>query len=444
VRRVLTAFLSFLMTGSMAHAQLGVYVAGSYGYNSNPMYNYQEVPDQVKQGYFQIMYGTQIGSSSLMASYVNSLALFNTFDDRNYLEHGIAGTYALRFGGKSSDVPSATQDSGADIPDSLQEETGNDTTDVADGVDSAQDVTMSGEDTDSSGVFLNLGLKASQRLDRTVHEEFDNLGLSQQIAARFAIGDLFVLRLDNVVDFRSYLHLPELSNVNDMFTARFSIVSSGPVDCGVRAGAGVKHFVNAVTDTSKFEEVRSYIVKPAGHGKPGGKIKSTKLLLANATTNTTSQVVAGLFANIRIADARITAEFLESVNSKTPSRYLAQTTTASGLNQDIYNDQFSYEGWLTSLAVATPVWQGIQASANVEVERKTFGAEAYTLAGDLNANKRIDRRRSAEVSLSRSFFPVNWLELDVTASVGVMRNESNDQYSDFSCMNAAIGVGIGL
>jgi hypothetical protein len=232
--------------------------------------------------------------------------------------------------------------------------------------------------------------------------------------------------------------------MHDILTARMSYAPVEELQIGIMAGAGMKQFVNPATDTTKFEPVRSYIIKQAGHGKPGGKIKSTKLLLANATTNTTMQYTTGFFTEFHVSECEVTAEVLERLNSKNPSRYLAQTTTASGLNQDIYNDEFSYEGWEAALTLVSPLIADIKATARVELQRKKFGSEAYTLAGDMIAANRKDNRRSLELTLARSLVICAGMDLEVTATAGYLRNESNDEYSDFSCVSTAIGLGIGF
>jgi hypothetical protein len=191
MRRSTLIFEVILLLSSSAHSQVSVYAAGSYGYTTNPMYNYEEVSDQVKQGYFQAMYGTHMGTSSLLVSYVNGLALFNSFADRNYLEHSVSGLYNMRFGSAGANM---TADGAVDaVLDSLA--TGDADSAIVGSGDPAAGASLDDDSEgmpDSSGVFLTLGLNAGQRLDKAIHAEFDNFGVNQQASVRFSLWKKFV------------------------------------------------------------------------------------------------------------------------------------------------------------------------------------------------------------------------------------------------------------
>jgi len=412
--------------------------------------------DQVKQSYIQLTYGTEIESSYLTATYINGIALFNRFDERNYLEHSLHGNYALRFGGaKTKDLTMANgSDNGStkDAKDSTSIDP--ETIEVA-GIATKTADDSTGEETvvgslgdevaeDSTDVYLGLGFKLSNRLDKSAYSEFDNAGIEQHSSFRVMLGESIVLRLNNTFGYRSYTNLPELSNVNNVLNVQVRNASNASIGLGLNVGGGVKHYVNTVTDSSKFEAVRSYITKPAGRGKPGGKFKSTKLLLANAGTSTSYQVVAGLFGEKKWPETSIAYDILVRVNSKKAPRYLAQSTGASGLNEDIYNDQFSYAGWETKLTVSQQLFAWIQASALVEFQRKKFGAAAYNLGGDQTSNNRLDLRSIAELTLTKTISLFQGVDLELTLIGGLLRNQSNDEYSDFSAASIAFGLGMGV
>jgi hypothetical protein len=258
------------------------------------------------------------------------------------------------------------------------------------------------------------------------------------------LGDVVVLRINNTLGYRSYTNLSEISNAHDLLNVQVRNKANAPVGFGLNVGGGVKHYVKAVTDTNKFESTRSYIIKPAGHGKPGGKIQSTRLLLANASTNTSYQFVTGFFVEKKWSETSLAYDFLVRINSKNAPRYLAQSTTASGLNEDIYNDQFSYAGWETRLSVSQQLLAGIQANAVLEFHRKRFGAASYNLIGNqINAN-RLDLRTLAELTLTKSINLIDGVDLELLLLGGLLRNQSNDEYSDFSSRSIAFGLGVGF
>jgi hypothetical protein len=413
------------------------------------MYNYQTLSDQVKQSYFQLTYGTAIGSSLLDLSYINGIAIFNRFEDRNYLEHSLNGSYRLKFGGEKAvdfHLVKGTKSESDDDSTSLDTETSSDEIMAqSDGEgSSAEEQYEEEQDADSTGAYLDLGFKVSNRLDKNAHKEFDNSNGEQLSSFRMMLGENIVVRIANTFGYRAYANLAELSNFSDVLNIQVRNKASEPLGFGVNIGSGGKHYVNASVDTSKFETVRSYTIKPAGRGKPGGKIASKKLLLANPGSQTSYQFVTGAFIEKKWSATSLTYDILLRINSKTPGRYLAQSTTASGLNDDIYNDQFSYAGWETKLNLTQKLFADVQATFLLEFQRKKFGAGAYTLSGDLTSNNRLDRRTTAELTLARSFDLFEGFQAEVLVLAGLMRNQSNDEYSDFSARHIAFGLGAGF
>jgi hypothetical protein len=78
-------------------AQFSGYFSTTYGYNSNPLYNYQQLSDRVAQTYMQLGYEKEYENSILNLGYVNGVALFNQFGDRNYVEQSLFGRYKIVF-----------------------------------------------------------------------------------------------------------------------------------------------------------------------------------------------------------------------------------------------------------------------------------------------------------------------------------------------------------
>ncbi len=93
----LQIFIFFVLFVANNFAQLSLYSSASYGYFQNPLYNYQELDDQLKQTYTELNYTKLFKSSKLNLSYVSGLVLFNRFEDRNYYEHNLTSTYLIDF-----------------------------------------------------------------------------------------------------------------------------------------------------------------------------------------------------------------------------------------------------------------------------------------------------------------------------------------------------------
>lgn len=427
-----------LFSTTKGHAQFSAFASATYGYHTNPLYNFESLPDQVKQSYLQLMYAPEVGPSPLVLTYINAMAFFNRFAERNYFDHSLQGSYGLKFGGKTADGTRLEQEEPQEDPD----DTTSSNSDGSSIIQADPKEEQISSDEDSSGVHLGLGFKISNRVDKIAYNEFDNFGGEQVSSFRIKIGESLVLRFGNTFGYRSYTYIPELSNLHEVLSVQVRNAPTSVLGFGVNLGGGIKHFTYNAIDTSKFESVRSYIVKPPGHGKPGGKVKSTKQLLANSGTTTSSQFFAGLFVEKKWKETTLTCDVLVRVNSKTPPRYLAQST--SGLNQDIYNDQFSYSGWETRLTVNQSLPAGFKANAVLEFQRKRYGAAAYNLSGDQIGKNRLDLHTSGEMTFSKSISLFEGVDVELLLFGGLLRNQSNDEYSDFSALNVAFGFGVGF
>ena len=69
---------------------------------------------------------------------------------------------------------------------------------------------------------------------------------------------------------------------------------------------------------------------------------------------------------------------------------------------------------------------------------------AYDLGGDQTSSHRLDRTSSAELTLTKSISLIQEVDLEFLLIGGLLRNESNGEYSDFSATNIAFGLGMGF
>ena len=131
-------------------------------------------------------------------------------------------------------------------------------------------------------------------------------------------------------------------------------------------------------------------------------------------------------------------------NPGLPSRYLAQYANTSILSEDIYNDHFSYEGPEVQLRIKQTLPFGLQSILTLEHQRKEFGAPAVSLVGDQIAAHRLDFRNSVELYLSKYVELSESLGLDIALGSEFLRNQSNDDYNDYSLYNISLSLGIGF
>lgn len=417
-----TALIAFLLAGvTSGYAQFSGFASASYGYHSNPLYNYEEIPDQLRQGYVELQYGHDNPSAQYRITYVGGLMLFNQLTDRNYYEHTLRGGFASALG---SLPPKAR------VKDANEEEDEDDSGEEA--------------DVDSLLSYLEIGIRAGARHDKEAYQEFDNLGAGVTAGYRFRIGGLYV-RLQNDAGYRGYTNLTELSNITDVLTLQIGRFASGASAYGVQVYGGIKHFTEEVFDTARFETTRTYVENNKGKGKGGAKlvVPSSKQILIEPTNSTSGQFGTHLFALFPWNGGSFGADLLYRFNIGEGTRYLAQYTNTSILNEDIYNDYFSHDGPSTRLVLRQRLPLNIHGIVSIEVARKVFSAPALNLNGDQTAANRVDLHTTVELYLSRYVELGMGFGLDVAFSAAAGRNQSNDDYNDYSLTSVAVSVGIG-
>jgi len=414
-----------------APGQFTGYCSATRGYHANPLYNFERIGDQVTQTYLELGYAELTPSSALKVNYVSGLMLFNAFTDRNYYEHSLTGSYGFSLAGsgdRSTDQESAAEE-GAEEEEEDETE--------------AETAARYGE---SAYPALEFTLKIGARHDKGFFREFDNVGGDAGCAYRMLLGEDLALNLTNTLGYRRYLYLSPLSNITDQLTVEVGVPAGRPLRYGIRSITGIKHFTETIYDTARFETVRTFVLKPAGRGKGGAKIKvpSDKQLLLNPETENIVQFTIGAFGEWKLGGGSLSAEILYRRNPGRPTRYLAQYANTSMLNEDIYNDHFSFEGPDISVTLRQALPFAIQAIVTTGYQRKLFGAPALNLQGVQSAPNRIDHRTSLEFYISRYFELSDGLGLDLAVSGAILRNQSNDDYNDYPLFQTGVSVGVGF
>jgi hypothetical protein len=401
---------------SVVSAQWGGYLSSTYGYNTNPLYNYDQRSDQLNQGYLELKWGAGEGISRGQVMYVGSIMLFNQIGDRTYYEHSLQGDYMHRYPerewkGQNGEPPS---------------------------------------DETFSGSILALRAKIGARHDREAFREYDNVGGT--ITGSFksmTAGTSFTL-LTNELGYRRYVYVPELSNILDLLTAKVGATLGGGITGSVFVAGGVKHFTTGTFDSTSIFD--TYTTPGNGNGKGKGA--------GNSSPGQGSQKKVGVVVNPSTANAFIVdlGGELEStwdsgsilavahmrINLSDSARYVAQFANTLGLSEDIYNDFFSYQGPELKLTFRhqLPLRLSIQLSG--EMARRTYLAPAFDLSGTAFPGNRVDTRFSGEFYLSRYFALTDAVGFDLALSGGALSNRSNDEYNDYTVFTIALGLGIGF
>jgi hypothetical protein len=420
---ILTAIL--LACNSPASAQFSGYSSIGFGYHQNPLYNYAKLSDQMRLAYLEFSYQKDSDISSFGVRYVGSLTVFNQLQDRNYYEHSLAGLYTLHLTG-------TTVDSGSKEGESEDEE------------EAAEEKDKPPSYADSTGSYVTIGLRLAARHDKAVRQDFDNQGGELNVAYRFTTGEQSFGRLLNTFTSRSYPSVAELSNVNDIVSANFSVWSDGGMVYGASASFGVKYYSTSIFDTTRFQ---STVGTSSGKGKPGGQPNgtTTQEILLEPQINGTIQLSATLFLRKNwSAQSSLSAVALYRLTPRYAERYLAPLTPEASLTEDLYVDFFSYKGPEVQIRLTQPLFANIQSILGYEFHYKGFGIPALDLEGNEIEPTRTDKHNTVELFLSRYFDFSGGLGLDVSFGVEIARNQSNDRYNDFSTYSVSLGFGVGF
>lgn len=403
--------LLVILCHASSFAQLSLYSSASYGYYQNPLYNYQELDDQLKQTYTELNYSTAFDHSKLNFSYISGLVLFNRFEDRNYYEHNLTSKYLFEF-----------------KDDELSEE---------------NTETVS---TDSISPLLTLAVRVGGRHDKDIFKDFNNFGTSALAGYRFMISDDYYFELTNTFGFRDYSNITVLSNITDILNLQIGNKTNSSFNYGLDLSVGFKYYTESLYDTSKFEVTRSFTTKYTGKGKTGAKITvpSDKDILISPMANGTAQFVADIFMRTNWEKTSLKANLLYRYNPNTLVRYLAQYANTTFLTEDIYNDNFSYEGYEIRSEFIQKLFYDIELKLDLSFQQKLFGAPALDLVGTKLADQRIDLRTFTELYISRYFNLSDNLGMGIALSSGFVRNQSNDLYNNFSSYYISLSIGLGF
>jgi hypothetical protein len=407
----LLILLLFVLYNANSFAQLSLYSSASYGYYQNPLYNYQELDDQLKQTYTELSYSKEFDRSKLNLSYISGLVLFNRFEDRNYYEHNLTSTYLIDF----------KED---DLSKKINEVVSN----------------------DSISPLLILSLKVGGRHDKEIFHDFNNFGTSALAGYKFMISDNYYVELTNTFGYRDYTNITVLSNITDILNLQIGSKFSNTFNYGLNISGGFKYYTESIYDTSKFEVERSFTIKYTGKGKTGAKIKvpSDKEILISPMENGTSQFVADIFMRTHWEKTALQANILYRYNPNTLVRYLAQYSNTTFLTEDIYNDNFSYEGFEIRSEFSQKLFYDIEIKLELMFQQKLFGAPSLDLVGTKTADQRVDLRTFSELYISRYFNLSDNLGMGIALSSGFVRNQSNDVYNDFSSYYISLSIGFGF
>ncbi|MCX6155955.1 MAG: hypothetical protein NT007_17545 [Candidatus Kapabacteria bacterium] len=405
-------YLFFLVIVSKSFGQLSGYTSLGHGYYSNPLYSYLMQSSRASQGYIELNYGLPLKSDLFAVKYVGSLSIFNQIQERNYYDHRISAGYTFVFDRLSPIRLCALRDSSENEEnDSLEAEAKDDSTEVFD---------------DSTSKYLSFRLKGGSRIDHSVFREFDNWHSGFAASYRLMIFDSLYLRLDNDLAIRKYYILPTLSNLTNLFSLSFGSKTSPIVNYGLSLSFGVKHFVNEYKDTLYDRFLDSNFIS----------YQPDELL----------QFTPSFYYSRKFGQVEVSGEIHYNKNFQKNARFIVpdDTTDYRYVNEDIYNESYSYEGLGGRLKYKHLLPLNIQLGLGLDVQQKHLGYAGYSLIGDTVAARRFDLRTNVDFSLSRYFEVYKNLSAELILLAGYDRNQSNDEFNNYYLYYWLIGLGVGF
>ncbi len=404
--RKIVFLLVMLLVAASGRGQFSGYASAGYGFHSNPLYNFDMVSDNLLQGYWQMDYLASSPSVDWKVGYVGGLMLFQNLAGRNYYEHRMSVGTTRRF------------------PEGMEE--------------------GEGDDAPFRGNSLALGARLGARHDRAEYQQFDSWGGDLSGTYTWGEGTSLATALTNETGLRRYTSVPELDNLTSVVTLRLTVGAPGSVHGSFFGGGGIKHYLTSEVDTSNFATSSNGQGKGKGKGLLSGTGNGKKDILVNATSVNTLQLHIGVGMEAGWEKGSVQVQILYRIDPGSSTRVLAQYANSTLLSEDLYNDFFSHRGPEFTLALRQSLPLGIHFSLDVEAMRKAYLSPAFSLDGVQTAADRVDLHGGVELSLSRYTELGGGLGVDIGVACGLMRNQSNDAYNDFSGHHYGVTLGIGF
>jgi hypothetical protein len=347
--------------------------------------------DRLTEAYVELRYQDDSDSSTWGCRYVGGLMLFNNFAPRNYYEHRAGVSY--------------------------------------------------------TGGALTVTGSLSARHDRQPFQEYDNVNVSMEGSYRWDPGG-HRLAVSNLLGVRSFAYVHELNSLADETSVGLTVGARNTLEFHLTFSLGVKRFTTSSIDTMSYGVVQTTGRGNNGKGKGlgngarkvSGTVRQEAVLVTSGSTGS-MQIVPGVTLAHGWKGGELEAGFRYRFNPGSDTRLLSHVGNSSILEGDIYNDHFSYGGPEYALAVRHEFPLVLRMSVEGEYQHRSYLAPAFDLAGFQTDPDRKDLHGSVQVSATHSFPIGGDASLELTLSLSLLRNMSNDSYNDYSAAAAGVSVG---
>jgi hypothetical protein len=417
MKRVFCGLVLLLVGQSVMRAQWSGYGSLTYALESNALYNFQSAHDQLRQAYVQALYQLPGGTSLFEAFYTGGLTMYRALSERNYLDHSLNARYTVRYAAPRTKT---TEDDDEEDPPAFDP--------------------MG----DAAASYLVILIKPGARHDKEIFRDFNTTGLDGSAAYHTNVAGSIRGRGEAAIALRSYPNVPELSNV----TWALSAGLESSVEAGWKLGGtiqyGMKAYNKSEIDTAAFTTTTGSGKGKGNSGNSGSGNSSKKRTLLSATSPKTSQMAVEAFTEHAFGESTVRASVCGRLNPINRPRRIGQDSSGSLLTDDLYNEQYGYQGYEGGVQFTTPLFAGIVSTFGLKHENKSFGTPALDVDGNQTAGTREDLRTGFELSFTRSIAISGSFALELSLGYHATRNQSNDQYNDFSGSGVSISIGGGF
>lgn len=299
---------------------------------------------------------------------------------------------------------------------------------------------------DQRGDLLNAGANAGLRLNRELYSYYDFATVSAFANMKLYLSPATVAQAGYRLRTRWYSNLPEFSNTEHFFFARFTHFFPSRTTLIIETDYGRKIYLQAVSDGSGLSDGGQHDIRrhDGGMGHMGGGWWN-----GNSSWLSGKYGVAQAVALLRLAQSLgsstgLSVQFLYRGNPAQTARYLAGQVSGYSNEDELFDDPYGYESRELRGALTRLLPWGMTLRAGTEAQWKDYVRRpALDLSGQplSTGENRADRRFAAWIGLSRSFTvgrrgPI----MTLVGEFNWFDNRSNDAYYRYSAATFTIGV----
>ena len=282
---------------------------------------------------------------------------------------------------------------------------------------------------DSLVTYLILKPMIGARFDREEFDFYDHrrAGLDATLRRSLPLGIMGRLQYD--IEYVDYPNLRQFTHLEHEAVVTLNRRLGEPVELFFSAAYGYKSYLETIDDTTLN-------TIGGGKGKGKGNVKKQTQVVTKLLTPAAAQWTLAAGLNGPLAGGVWSLSYLRRLNPDDNARFLDPRVLEAGTEDQIFDDRYGYQGDEIGVTLQTQVFGTLVLTLQGEYHRKMYPRAATDLLGVAlpGEPQRIDLRFGSEF---QAMFPLvrtaaGTTSLSLGASYSYRRNQSNDQYHDYS------------